>query len=73
MAVKIFMNPNILIENGAVLPITGFGIFSVVALCYLFREKHTLSFVIVMCVILGCNSILAFRRNRVWKDEYTLY
>jgi tetratricopeptide (TPR) repeat protein len=40
---------------------------------YLFGKNRLKVMVIVLTMIVGCNSVLTYQRNKVWKDQLTLW
>ena len=47
--------------------------FLVSGVYYLFGKNAIKTMVIVLTMIIACNSVLTYQRNKVWKDEFTLW
>ncbi|OGX18536.1 MAG: hypothetical protein A3K83_07595, partial [Omnitrophica WOR_2 bacterium RBG_13_44_8b] len=64
---------DLIFEHRLYLPMAGFGLFLVIALYYLFAEKNFRLWVTVLVILIACYSILTYKRNFVWKDEFSLW
>jgi protein O-mannosyl-transferase len=59
-------------EHRLYLPMAGYAAFLVCGLFYAVRGRPRLAAGILLAVV-ACNSLLAYRRNAVWKDALTLW
>lgn len=64
---------DVIFEHRLYLPMVGYSLFLVSGLYYLFKEKRIKFTVSVLCLFLIFYSILAYQRNKIWKDEFTLW
>ncbi len=63
---------DVIFEHRLYLPMAGYSIFLVSGVFYLFEKKSIHMFSFVLLVIIGFNSMLAYHRNSVWRNEITL-
>ncbi len=63
---------DLMYEHRTYLPSLGFFLILISFVFHLFGNKTKYAFVI-LTVIICINSYLAFERNKVWKDEFTLW
>lgn len=64
---------DVIFEHRTYLPSFGFFLILSYGIYFLLRKKNKLlAFVICTCII-GMNSFLTFERNKVWKDELSLW
>jgi len=60
-------------EHRLYLPLVGCSIFSVVALYYLFRNNKFKITIAVLPAIIAIFSVLAYKRNQVWRNDIVLW
>ena len=60
-------------EHRLYLPMVGYSLFLVSGVYYLFGKNSIKTMVILLMVMVGFNSILTYQRNKVWKNELTLW
>jgi tetratricopeptide (TPR) repeat protein len=67
------ISQNVIFEHRTYLP--GFGFFLALtgAFFYCFKEKYLKFAVIILLMIAALNTVLTYQRNKVWKNEYTLW
>jgi protein O-mannosyl-transferase len=67
------ISQDVIFEHRTYLP--GFGFFLALtgAFFYLFREKYLRIALIIILMIAAVNTVLTYRRNKIWKDDYTLW
>jgi len=63
---------DVIFEHRLYLPLVGYSVFLVSGLYYLLG-KNTIGMMIVLAMIITGYSVLTYERNKVWKDEYTLW
>jgi len=64
---------DVIFEHRLYLPMAGFSFFIVSSVYYLFENKTLKSMIIVLLIIISCYGMLTYRRNLIWKDEFTLW
>ena len=64
---------DVIFEHRLYLPMAGFSIFLVSALYYLLEEKGFKVTVAILSVLVLFYSMASHQRNKVWKDEFTLW
>jgi tetratricopeptide (TPR) repeat protein len=64
---------DVIFEHRLYLPMVGFSLFAAGGSYYLFKEKRIRAMVVVLSLLVVCYSILSYQRNKVWKDEITLW
>ena len=64
---------DVIFEHRLYLPMVGFSLFAASGSYYLFKEKRIRAMVVVLSLLVICYSILSYQRNKVWKDEITLW
>jgi Tfp pilus assembly protein PilF len=67
------VSQNVIFEHRTYLSSFGFFLAATSALFYFARERYKQVAVGVLIVLVCAGSVLAYQRNRVWKDEYTLW
>lgn len=67
------ISQNVIFEHRTYLP--GFGFFLALTgtFFYFFKEKHIKIAVIILLMIVSINTVLTYQRNKIWKNEYTLW
>lgn len=64
---------DVIFEHRLYLPMVGFSIFLASGLYFLFKERRIKTMVIAFSLLVFSYSILTYQRNKVWKDELTLW
>jgi len=64
---------DLIFEHRLYLPLVGFSIFLVTSLFYLFEKKGVTMVIIALAAVIACNSFLTYQRNKIWKDDFTLW
>lgn len=67
------ISQNVIYEHRTYLSSFGFFIALTGGFFYLFQEKHLRIGVFILLVIASLNATLAYQRNKIWQDEYTLW
>ena len=67
------ISQNVIFEHRTYLPSFGFFIAFTGAFFYLFREKYLHVALIILLLIATVNTYLTYQRNKIWKDDYTLW
>jgi tetratricopeptide (TPR) repeat protein len=70
---SLFPIKDVIYEHRLYLPLVGYSMFLVSGIYYLFGKNTIITMGIVLTMIVGCNSVLTYQRNKVWKDEFTLW
>ena len=64
---------DVVFEHRLYLPLVGYSIFLATGLYYLSQRTGLKTMVIILMMIISCYSILTYQRNKVWKDEISLW
>jgi len=64
---------DVIFEHRLYLPMVGFSLFLVSSLYYLIGQKALKPMIIMFIVISTCYSVLTYKRNIVWQDDFTLW
>lgn len=64
---------DVIFEHRLYLPLFGYSLFLVSGLFYLFKCKKIRLIITVLSLIAIAYSIMTYERNKVWKDEFTLW
>ena len=64
---------DVIFEHRLYLPMVGYSLFLASAVFYLFRENALPKACIALAVIIAFYSVLTYQRNKVWKNEITLW
>jgi tetratricopeptide (TPR) repeat protein len=64
---------DVMVEHRLYLPMLGFSFFLVSGLYYLFKQKSVKLKVTILLLLVICYSVMTYQRNRVWKDEFSLW
>ena len=64
---------DVIFEHRLYLPMVGYCLFLPTGLYCLVGHKRLKPMVIILLAIIGCYSVMTYNRNRVWKDEITLW
>jgi len=70
---SLFPLADVVFEHRLYLPMAGFSIFLVSSVYYFWGEKNIKMMVMALTIIVACNSILTYQRNKIWKDDITLW
>ncbi|HTY45948.1 MAG TPA: tetratricopeptide repeat protein [Patescibacteria group bacterium] len=64
---------DIIFEHRLYLPMVGFSFFAVGGIYYLFENRALKPAVIALFIITSCYGVLSYRRNMVWRNDFTLW
>ena len=64
---------DVIFEHRLYLPMVGFGLFLVTGLYYLLRGRYVNAMVGILLILVLFYGVLTYRRNFVWKDNFTLW
>ncbi len=64
---------DVIYEHRLYLPLVGYSMFLVSSGYYLLGKNTLRVMVVVLTMIIFCYSVLTYQRNKVWKDEITLW
>ncbi|MFH0796642.1 MAG: tetratricopeptide repeat protein [Candidatus Omnitrophota bacterium] len=64
---------DVIFEHRIYLPMVGYSIFLPVIIYYIFRNKRLHLTTGLLTLIVICYSTMAYNRNRVWKNEFTIW
>lgn len=64
---------DVIFEHRLYLPMVGGSILLASSVFYLLREKSIKTSIIILAILVSYFSILTYQRNKVWKDEFTLW
>ena len=64
---------DVIVEHRTYLPSFGFFLAIVAALFALFGERYKWAMAGILLLVIASNSLLTFQRNKVWKDDLTLW
>lgn len=67
------VSQNVIFEHRTYLPAFGFFIAFTGSFFYFFSPKHLKIAVIILLAIAAVNAGLTYQRNKIWKNEYTLW
>jgi Tfp pilus assembly protein PilF len=67
------VSQNVIFEHRTYLPGFGFFIAFTGAFFYLFPTRYMKTALLILLVIAAFNTVLTYQRNKVWKNEYTLW
>jgi len=70
---SIFPIHDVIFEHRLYLPMVGFSLFMVSLLYYLLSKNSIKIMIIVLSILVAAYSVLTFERNKVWKDDMTLW
>lgn len=68
-----FPQQDIIFEHRLYLPLVGYSLFLVSGLYYLLGHNTIKGMVLVLTMVIICNSVLTFQRNKVWGDDIVLW
>jgi protein O-mannosyl-transferase len=64
---------DVIYEHRLYLPLVGFSIFLACGAYYVLARKNLRTMFIVLTILVVAEAVLAYERNKVWKDEITLW
>ncbi len=64
---------DVIYEHRLYLPLVGYSLLLVSGIYYLLGNNVSKVMVLVLMGVIGCNSVLTYQRNNVWKDELALW
>ena len=64
---------DVIFEHRLYLPLVGYSLFLVSAGYYLLGKRSIKTMGLVLMMIIVCNAVLTYQRNKVWIDEFTLW
>jgi tetratricopeptide (TPR) repeat protein len=64
---------DLIFEHRTYLPSFGFFIILTTGIFSIIREKYKYILFVFFAILIGVNSVLAYQRNNVWKDEISLW
>lgn len=64
---------DVIFEHRLYLPMVGYSIFLVSSMYYLFGKNNLKVMCIVLTMVIVCYGVLTYQRNKVWKDDITLW
>jgi len=64
---------DVIFEHRLYLPTAGYSLFFVSGLYYIFQEKRARFAIIVLSIFVVLYSTMTYERNKVWRDEVTLW
>jgi tetratricopeptide (TPR) repeat protein len=67
------ISQNVIFEHRTYLPGFGFFLALTSAFFYFSKEKYFKIAVIILLIIATVNTVLTYQRNKVWKNDYTLW
>lgn len=67
------ISQNVIFEHRTYLPSFGFFLALTSAFFYFSKEKYFKMAVVILLVIAAVNTVLTYQRNKIWKNDYTLW
>jgi tetratricopeptide (TPR) repeat protein len=67
------ISQNVIFEHRTYLPGFGFFLALTSGFFYLLKERYLKIVVIIILMIASINTVLTYQRNKIWKNEYTLW
>ncbi len=64
---------DVIVEHRLYLPMAGYSLFIVAGMFYLLGRKNIKMMVWALVMAITCNLILTYERNKVWKNDLTLW
>jgi len=64
---------DIIFEHRLYLPLVGYSMFLVSGVYYLLEKNTIKTTVMVLTMIIACNAVLTYQRNKVWENDFTLW
>jgi tetratricopeptide (TPR) repeat protein len=64
---------DVIFEHRLYLPLVGYSLFLVSAVYYFLGKNPIKMMMIALTMMIVCNSVLTYQRNKVWKDGLTLW
>ncbi len=68
-----FTMKDVIFEYRLYLPLVGYSIFLVGGAYYLIGKNNIKMMVIILSLLIACNSVLTYQRNKVWENDITLW
>ncbi len=70
---SLFPIKDVIYEHRLYLPLVGYSIFLVSGVYYLFRKNTIKMMVMTLTMIIACNAVLTYQRNKIWLNDITLW
>jgi tetratricopeptide (TPR) repeat protein len=67
------ISQNVIFEHRTYLPSFGFFLALTSVFFYFFKERYLKIAVIIILMFTALNTVLTYERNKIWKNEYTLW
>lgn len=67
------ISQNVIFEHRTYLPAFGFFLALTSAFFYFFKERYLKIAMIILLMAAALNTVLTYQRNKIWKNEYTLW
>ena len=64
---------DVIFEHRLYLPLVGYSLFLVSGLYYLIANNNIKIMTVILMVVIACNAVLTYQRNKVWKDDLSLW
>jgi len=64
---------DVIFEHRLYLPLVGYCLFLVSGVYYLLGKKNITAMIIILTTIVVGNSLLTYERNKVWKNDFTIW
>ncbi len=64
---------DVIFEHRTYLPSIGFFLILISVIYFLLWEKYKYLAIVIVTIIIGSNSYMTYERNKVWKDDLTLW
>jgi len=64
---------DLIFEHRLYLPLVGFGVFLSSGLFYLLQERRAYLSIRILFIFVIAYSVLTYQRNKIWKNEFTLW
>jgi len=64
---------DVIFEHRLYLPLAGYSIFLASGAYYLWGKNNIYGLLMALSLIIACYAFLTFQRNKVWRDEITLF
>jgi len=64
---------DVMLEHRLYLPLAGYCIFLVSSVYYLVGKDSIKTMAVILSLVIACNSVLTYQRNKVWKDDDTFW
>jgi len=70
---SILPQEDVIFEHRLYLPLVGYCIFLASGVYYLLGKNNLKTMIIVLSLVVACNSVLTYQRNKIWKNEIILW